>query len=82
LEFYFNPEICGLTDNVLYGCFAEAMCIGAYLKEYPNQKENLKDYDWFNVNDRTKEFIRKLFQKYNVTTAPVPYNYMKRDFIK
>jgi hypothetical protein len=82
LEFYFNPEICGLTDNVLYGCFAEAMCIGAYLKEYPNQKENLKDYDWFNVNDRTKEFVRKLFQKYNVTTAPVPYNYMKRDFIK
>ncbi len=78
LEFFFNPEICGLTENVLYGCFAEAMCLGAYLKENPDKKEFIRDYDYFNVNESTKEFVNKLFQKYGVGIAPVPYNFMKR----
>ncbi|ROL61846.1 hypothetical protein D9V86_03715 [Bacteroidetes/Chlorobi group bacterium ChocPot_Mid] len=77
LEFFFNPEICGLTENVLYGCFAEAMCLGAYLKENPNKKEFISGFDYFNVNEKTKKFVSELFQNYGVGIAPVPYNFMK-----
>ncbi len=77
LEFWFNPEICGLTDNVLYGCFAETMCLAAYLKDHPNEMETIREYDFFNVNKKTKEFVKGLFKTYGIGIAPVPLSYMK-----
>jgi len=76
-EFWFNPEICGLTENVLYGCFAETMCLAAYLKENPEEIEYIRSLDLFNVNKTTKEFVKGLFSKYDVGIAPVPLSYMK-----
>jgi hypothetical protein len=78
LEFYFNPDICGLTENVLYGCFAETMCLAAFLKENLDKKDFLHDFDFFNVNKETKSFVKSLFDKYGVGIAPVPYNFNKR----
>jgi hypothetical protein len=77
LMFYFNPEICGLTENVLYGCFAEAVVLTAYLKENPEEYQNLRCYDFFNVNIKTKNFVKGLFDKYGIGIAPKPYNFMK-----
>jgi hypothetical protein len=77
LEFWFNPEICGLTDNVLYGCFAETMCLAAHLKENPDDIEYIRSLDLFNVNKTTKEFVKGLFGKYGVGIAPEPLSYMK-----
>jgi len=78
LEFFFNPEICGLTENVLYGCFAEAMCLSAYLKENPDRKDYIRNFDYFNVNEKTKEFVSELFEKFGIGIAPIPYNFMKK----
>lgn len=80
LEFWFNPEICGLTDNVLYGCFAETMCLAAYLKENPDKIDYIRSLDLFNVNKTTKEFVKGLFGKYGVGIAPEPLSYMKPIF--
>ncbi len=79
LEFFFNPELCGLTENVLYGCFAETIALSAYLKENPNEFLNIRDYDFFNVNKKTKKFVKDLFDKYGIGIAPKPYNFMKRN---
>ncbi|MCX6153427.1 MAG: hypothetical protein NT007_04625 [Candidatus Kapabacteria bacterium] len=78
LEFFFNPEICGLTENVLYGCFAETVVLSAYLKANPNEILNLKDFDFFNVNKKTKNFVKTLFEKYKIGIAPEPYNFNRR----
>ncbi|MCX6155287.1 MAG: hypothetical protein NT007_14120 [Candidatus Kapabacteria bacterium] len=78
LEFFFNPEICGLTENVLYGCFAETVVLAAYLKANPNEILNLKEFDFFNVNHKTKKLIKTLFEKYKIGISPVPYNFNKR----
>ena len=78
LEFFFNPEICGLKENVLYGCFAEIVAISAYLKENPEEIENIRKLDLFNVNKKTKEFVKGLFEKYGIGIAPVPFNFNKR----
>lgn len=77
LEFYFNPEICGLTDNVLYGCFAETVAISRFLKENPDSESIIRELDLFNVNKTAKNFVRGLFEKYGIGIAHVPYNYMK-----
>ncbi len=78
LEFFFNPEICGLTENVLYGCFAETVAISAYLKENPHEIEYIKTLDLFNVNKTSKNFVKKLFKKYGIGIAPVPFNFNKQ----
>jgi hypothetical protein len=79
LEFYFNPELCGLTENVLYGCFAETVVLSAFLKENPDKEEYLKSFDYFNVNETTKNFVKELFDKNNIGISPKPYNFMKRE---
>ncbi len=79
LEYFFNPEICGLTENVIYGCFAETMCLAAYLKENPNKKEYVNGFDFFNVNKKTKDFVKGLFINYGIGISPKPYNYMKQE---
>lgn len=78
LNFWFNPEICGLTENVLYGCFAETVAISSYLKENPEEIENIRKLDLFNVNKETKNFVKELFKKYGIGIAPVPFNFNKR----
>ena len=78
LEYFFNPEICGLTENVIYGCFAETMCLAAYLKENPSDFEHIKDFDFFNVNRKTKDFVKGLFNKYQIGISPEPFNFNKR----
>ncbi|MGB9702372.1 MAG: hypothetical protein ACPL1A_06565 [Candidatus Kapaibacteriota bacterium] len=78
LEFFFNPEICGLTENVLYGCFAETVAISTYLKENPQEIEFIRALDLFNVNKKTKNFVKGLFEKYGIGIAPVPFNFNKR----
>ena len=77
LEFYFNPEICGLTDNVLYGCFAETVAISRFMKENPGSEPLIRELDLFNVNKITKDFVHRLFEKYGIGIAPIPYNFMK-----
>ncbi len=78
LEFFFNPEICGLTEKVFYGCFAEAMSLSIFMKEKPENREYLNQFDYFNVNKTTKQFVKNLFNKYGIGISPVPYNFMKR----
>lgn len=78
LEFFFNPEICGLTENVLYGCFAETVALATYLKENPEEIENIRQLDLFNVNKKTKSFVKGLFEKYGIGIAPVSFNFNKR----
>ena len=78
LEFFFNPKMCGLTENVLYGCFAETIALSTYLKEHPAELEEVKKMDFFNVNRTTKQFIKKLFDKYKIGIAPTPYNFMEK----
>ena len=78
LEFFFNPEICGLTENVLYGCFAETVAISSYLKENPEEIGKISELDLFNVNKKTKNFVMELFIKYGIGIAPVPFNFNKR----
>lgn len=76
LDYWFNPEILGLTENVIYGCFAEALAIGVFLSENPDLKSTFQDFDLFNVNKKSKKLVNSIFNKYNIGIAPVPYNYM------
>lgn len=78
LEFFFNPEICGLTENVLYGCFAETIALSSYLKENPEEIEFVRNLDLFNVNTKTKNFVKGLFEKYGIGISPVPYSFNKK----
>jgi hypothetical protein len=78
LDFFFNPELCGLTENVLYGCFAETVAISTYLKENPEEIEYIRTLDLFNVNKKTKDFVKELFKKYGIGIAPIPFNFNKR----
>ena len=77
LEFFFNPEFCGLTENVLYGCFAETIALSAYLKESPNEIQTLREYDFFNVNKKSKNFVKGLFEKYGMGAGDIPLNFMR-----
>jgi hypothetical protein len=79
LEFFFNPEICGLTENVLYGCFAETMALSIFVKEKLENREFLNQLDFFNVNMKTKNFVKGLFDKYGIGIAEEPFNFMKRN---
>jgi hypothetical protein len=79
LEFYFNPEICGLTENVLYGCFAETMALSIFVKEQPENRVFLNQFDFFNVNIKTKNYVKGLFDKYGIGIAEKPFNFMKRN---
>ena len=78
LEFYYNPELCGLTEKVLYGCFAEAVALSAYVEDIDYRFNCVKGFDFFNVNIKTKEFVKALFKKYNISIAPVAYNFNKK----
>ncbi|MBM2815773.1 MAG: hypothetical protein HW421_2535 [Ignavibacteria bacterium] len=77
LEFFFNPEICGLTEKIIYGCFAETIALSAYLKENPEELDYIRCFDYFNVNKKTKDFVKSLFQKYGIGNAPEPFNFNK-----
>ena len=77
LEYFFNPEIANLAENVVYGCFAETMLLAMYLKEHPDKFNELKKFDFFTVNPETKSFVNGLFDKYNISIAPKPLNFNK-----
>ena len=78
LEFYFNPELCGLTDNILYGCFAETVALSSYVEDSGYKFNCVKSYDFFNVNFKTKEFLKELFKKYKISIAPIAYNFNRK----
>ncbi len=77
LEFYFNPQLCGLVDNVLYGCFAETLSISAFLNDYPEEIDNIRSLDLLNVNKATKIFVKKLFENYGIGIAKNPLSYKR-----
>lgn len=78
LKFWYNPEICGLKENVLYGCFAETVALSAFLKENPDEIDKIRELDFFNVNKETKNFVKELFDKYGIGIAKIPFNFNKR----
>lgn len=77
LKFWFNPEICGLKEKVLYGCFAETLVLSAFLKENPDEIRKIREFDLFNVNKETKIFVKDLFKYYGIGISPVPLNFNK-----
>ncbi len=78
LNFWFNPAMCGLKENVLYGCFAESVALSLYLKENPEAINNIRELDFFNVNTQAKFFIKGLFDKHGIGIAETPFNFNKR----
>jgi|GEM_PF-1728426 len=78
LEYFFNPVICGLSENLLYVCFAETIALSTYLKGNPKEIENIRKLNLFNVNKATKDFVKSLFEKYGIGISPNPFSYNKR----
>lgn len=52
-----------LTRGVIFGCFAEALCLAAALQ----RGEEVNNMDWFKVNGSNMKVIEELFIKYGFT---------------
>lgn len=49
-----------LTNGVIFGCFAESLALALALE----QGEDIKNIDWFSVNNQNIDKISKLFERY------------------